>query len=257
MPSKIDIEMNELRKKIDLLFDYRKFPILYQLTEANAQEIDDFNEDLVALQSSIYHLDAYLEGNYEIAEEELDKYWASIHNELVNCGVDREDVHYYCRHIYKYQKHELGLRSGASPLRFSMEYFYFYKSCDVKLLRRLLMDRFPKLRRYFTEGDWRYFDLVTEVNDDVEDIYEDLDTINGNLFFLMIERDGIKVADQKFSNFVDLVGTKAKRKYDGMDDFGSQIYEWTQEEVVATQKLIADRVKNVNVEKILKQAGNR
>ena len=60
---------------------------------------------------------------------------------------------------------------GLLPTRLEMEYFYFYKSCDVKLLRRLIYEtRLKGSKSFGSLSDWRYFDLVTEVNDDVADI---------------------------------------------------------------------------------------
>lgn len=247
----------QLREKIEKLFAYRKFDLIYQMTGESTEVIHDFNDKLIQLQASIYHLDAYLEGNFSIEQNQLDHYWKLIHDQLVNCGVDRSDVDDYSRHIYRYQSHELGIRENKSPLRFKLEYFYFYKSCDVKLLRRLLMDRFDALRSVWTEADWRYFDLVTEVNDDVEDIYEDQETINGNLFALMIERDGLDTAEQMFGDFLDYVSIQSKERFEGKGEMGQLIDSWTQSEVYDTMQLLTDRVGDEDLAKIRMPKGQR
>jgi len=129
-------------------------------------------------QVSIYWLDDYLENNWEIKKSELSKFWKAIHKDMTDCGIPKSKLAEYSKHIMKYQSHELNLREAKMPTDGSIEYYYYYKSCDVRLMRQIIYDLSEDLDSKSTLADWRYFDLVTEVNDDVEDMFEDLETIN-------------------------------------------------------------------------------
>lgn len=203
------MDMDVLLNKIRTLFAYRDFGHLYELGGLTGAKKVRLEENLIRLQQDIYFLDEYLESNWEIDDEELKSYWNRIHQSLSNLGVSSEDYDDYSSHIYKYQKHELQLRTPKDLLRLSMEYFYFYKSCDVKLLRRLIYDHAPQIAKSYTLADWRCFDLITEVNDDVEDLIEDMQTINGNRLQLAIHKLGIEEAKQMFLTFMDEIAAQS------------------------------------------------
>jgi len=167
----------ELRKKIVELFDYRLFPQLLEASHVDEALQSVFIEHLIQLQTNIYFLDAHLEANWQTNPQILNLHWDNIKNSLDSFHIPTDQYTAYLNHIKKYEKHELELRQGKSPLRFDMEYFYFYKSCDVKLLRRLIYERFQLTPVCGMLSDWRFYDLVTEVNDDIEDLFEDLDFI--------------------------------------------------------------------------------
>ena len=199
------VDDRQLYEKIVELFNYRQFPFLYQLTGEKMEVLDEFNRKLIELQASIYYLDAYLESSWHIDDQRLASYWLKIASCLSEFGIDPLGQKNYIKHILKYQRHELQLRSGLLPHRLSMEYFYFYKSCDVKLIRRLIYENFPILNTHMTLSEWRYFDLITEVNDDVVDIFEDMSTINCNRFLLSsVDMSKGEVFDL-FENFFDYI----------------------------------------------------
>ena len=199
------MDMEVLAAKINKLFAYRDFDHLYELGEISPAKKDRLEDNLMRLQQDIYFLDEYLESNWDLDKEELQLYWNHIHQSLSILGVASSDYDLYSAHIYKYQHHETQLRTKKDLLRLSMQYFYFYKSCDVKLLRRIIYNHAPKINKYYSLADWRYFDLITEVNDDVEDLIEDMSTINGNRLQLSISRNGIEVAKKDFIQFMDQI----------------------------------------------------
>ena len=199
------MDMEVLTAKIRTLFTYREFDHLYELGDLSGTKKDRLEDNLIRLQQDIYFLDEYLESNWELEESELKLYWNHIHQSLSNIGVASSDYDLYSSHIYKYQHHETQLRTKKDLLRLSMEYFYFYKSCDVKLLRRIIYNHAPKISRYYSLSDWRCFDLITEVNDDVEDLVEDMQTINGNRLQLALNKQGVKIAKSDFLQFMDQI----------------------------------------------------
>ncbi|MEZ4911085.1 MAG: hypothetical protein R2774_09500 [Saprospiraceae bacterium] len=201
---------SELKLKMDALFAYRHFPTIIG---PSYNENNDFVKRLYQLQASIYHLDAHLEAHWNTSENALHFHWTNMQQHLTAFGISENDVENYLSHIAKYQKHELDLRKGIFPMKYDMEYFYFYKSCDVKLLRRLIYELWlDDSKQFGSLSDWRYFDLITEVNDDVEDIFEDMDYINGNSFLLSILMEGKDATSQKFLDFIVNVKNKVKKK---------------------------------------------
>ena len=228
----------ELRSKIIELFEYRELP---KLIEYGGMPWDkEFYEDLIKLQYDIYLLDHELETNWDVDMSIIDERWKVIHQDLDVLGVAESDYDKYSNHIYKYQKHELGIRDGKLPTRLSMEYFYFYKSCDVKLLRRLIYDRNAALAKVIKPSEWRTFDLVTEVNDDVVDLQEDTTTINGNRFLISLLQFGKKKTVKIFNDFLDEMNARNKA-LDVKSIEGVEFVDWTDIQIKETKELVVSQ----------------
>lgn len=227
-----------LRSKIIELFEYRQLPELIKFGGNPLRE--DFYEKLIDLQYHIYRLDHELESNWNVDPALIDNRWKSIYQALDALGIPSSDHDNYCRHIYKYQKHELDIRALKLPIRLSMEYFYFYKSCDVKLLRKIIYKNNPKLSKAIKESHWRLFDLVTEINDDVEDLQEDVTTINGNRFLISLKLLGKKKTTQIFSAYLQELRIRNNAKpltFEGID-----LSRWTEIQIEETLTLLHKQV---------------
>lgn len=230
----------DLRKKILELFEYRRLPEI--IVKGNGVMDDTFYEKLIALQTAIYELDEVLETEWLHNRTHLNDKWARINNHLLDLGVAKEDLADYTYNIRTYEKHELDIRQGKMPMQLDMEYFYYFKSCDVKLIRRLIYDRYPSLVNHILLEDWRLFDLVTEVNDDVEDLYEDLETINGNRFLLSLAHFGRDRTARYFHNFLDDIDCRNAEvePFEGIINPKSM----TSEQVQETKALLENRLWN-------------
>lgn len=234
----------QLLGKIKDLFDYRGFPELYKISGADKNTIATLNKQLTDLQAKIYYLDSYLEQNWDLSEKELNRYWKDIHSSLIDLGVKKSDLMDYTNHILKYQKREVELRKNLLPTRLSFDHFYFYKSCDVKLIRRLMCEKLPVINFLFKAADWRYFDLVTEVNDDVSDLEEDLTTINGNRVLISIQEFGKLRTIQMFSDFLNEIELNTKKRFaSSKHAYKLEIHNRTLQHIEATKKLLIKKVK--------------
>lgn len=232
----MQIETKEaLSIKINDLFAYRMFP---ELLSDHSDKREIWNK-LCQLQTEIYLLDKHLEENWVLSKLQLEKCWESIHSSLASMGIGENQWDEYCAHIHKYELREKALRYGIFPLHLAMEYFYFYKSCDVKLCRRLIFEASPKIRKEISLADWRYFDLVTEVNDDVEDVFEDLETINGNRFLISIHQKGKKQTELEFISFLDEVSQKNQSRFaHPQNEWQEVIQNSTKENIILTKELL-------------------
>ncbi len=191
-----------MRQKILDLFKYREFPHLLSFVEQ--VERGRLEEKLIAIQEAIYRLDQVLESKWEISEIEFAPHWDKIANTLVDAGVASDLTHSYLSNIRAYLKHEMQMRDGISPSQLDIEEYYYYKSCDVQLIRRVISDQSPILQRQMNLDHWRYFDYITEVNDDVTDIIEDHDSINGNGVAFYLHDYGHEEAKRILDGFVKI-----------------------------------------------------
>ncbi|MFZ1704129.1 MAG: hypothetical protein WAT79_07260 [Saprospiraceae bacterium] len=200
--------------KILTLFEYRMFPYLMDHIPFETVKKAEFNDNLIELQKSIYYLDATLESAWEVDHEQRHRLWNDIVKDVKTClpmGVLPQTV---LRHIEKYEKHELNIRENKWPNRLKMSYFYFYKSCDVKLLRYLIYE-FGELTKVFGSlSKWRDFDFVTEVNDDITDLNEDLYCYNGNRFLIQLLMNGKSHTFREFDDFLQGLLEKTKVEID-------------------------------------------
>lgn len=227
------------KKKIEELFVYRKLP--YLLSYLPKKKAKKLYKKLVRLQYEIYSLDTYLENNWVLKKKKLKKYWNGIYFVLDDLGYSKRESHEMLSHIRRYQKHESQLREGIMPTILNEEYYYHFKSCDVRLMREIIYKSCPKISENLTFEDWRYFDLVTEINDDVEDVFEDQGTINGNMFLIAIIESGISNTEKRFINFINNLEEKAFKMLNETttnEDNKKKIYKWTLKEVKTTKKLI-------------------
>lgn len=242
------INEEELRKKITGLFEYRFFPTLMASADDTPDNISIFNENLIELQEAIYYLDAHLEGNWQTDQRILQWHWKNIESKLLNFNLAEIETGPYLNHIRKYEKHELELRDGKTPLRLDMEYFYFYKSCDVKLLRRLIYEKYKLSPQWGNLADWRYYDLVTEVNDDVEDLSEDLSFINGNRFLISIILKGKTETKRVFDDFLKQILAKSLDKYHlHQHEWLRELHHMTEVQVKTTKSLIDQQIDSISM----------
>jgi len=192
-----------LTEKINQLFEYRKINDLLRIgqLDQNKKFVDHLNH----IQSQIYLLDAYLESHWVLEEEELNRYWHGIHSSLEALGYTVDDRDKLLKDIRRYQKIEQQCRENKWPVDVRFKKFYTTKSCDVRLIRHLIYTASPSLRETWKESIWTYYDLITEINDDVADLQEDIQTYNGNRFLVSILQKGTRKTEKAYRKFIGKV----------------------------------------------------
>ncbi len=241
-----------MEDKIKELFELRKIPNLLKYFDKEDRKW--LYSKLVRIQSRIYDLDHYLETNWELKEKKLNKLWSKIYGEFRILNISTEETEKMTAHIRKYQLHEAQLREGKLPTRLKMEYYYYYKSCDVRLMRQLLYTLNDEIDNEYTLADWRYFDLITEFYDDIEDVYEDQKSINGNYFMISIKQIGIGKTYKLFSEELNNYKNKAKNRFNRSNKKGkAQILKWTIKSAQETQALLDKRKKKIAKKPIKKE----
>jgi len=242
-----------MKEKILELFKYRKLPFLLKTLSKKDRRF--LEKQLFEIQKSIYDLDAYLESNWKIKDKKIKKLWKNINQSIADAGFDDDEIYSMTSHIRKYQLHELQLRDGKLPTRLKLEYFYYYKSCDVRLMRDIIYAFNPDLNQELPLSDWRLYDLVTEINDDVEDVFEDQHTINGNCFLIYINEIGIEKSADKFLNYLDLLASKSIRKFsNAKTSHKLRIHFNTIKRIEETKLLLNENVEKIRTKGLVKKS---
>ncbi len=237
----------EILDKIEALFSYRKLTGLLHTGQLDKDAV--FIGHLTDIQYQIYLLDAYLESQWELDQERLDEHWKAITTSLAQLAYTPNQMQRMLSEIREYERIERNCRKNKWPTKVSFKEFYTTKSCDVRLIRHLIYDARPGLRETWKEEDWVYYDLITEINDDITDLHEDLLTFNGNRFLISILRKGSRKSMKQYRNYLMKVTGKAKvyfKKHHAKGD-NAQLYTWTMDRSIETLKLL-DSTLNTDVQ---------
>ncbi len=219
-------------EKIKELFTYRRIP---WLIEKAGLEKTDIYDKLMSLQKVIFEYDKYLEENWELDQVIIDQKWGAIVSEMRLWGLDDAEIERELEQIAVYARNEQSTRTGTILMDIPIRYFYYYKSCDVRLMRRLILYRTGE--RIHNIHQWMGFDWITEVNDDLTDVEEDRGTYNGNRFLSAIDTRGIGHAKDEYRRFIDDL-----EEWVNLTQMESaqvrQIVSWSREEIEETRNLL-------------------
>jgi hypothetical protein len=221
------VNRQDLYQKIDQLFVYRQIPWMLQV--AGMKQPRRFYGKLKELQAAIYDLDHTLESNWKVEPSALRQNWGTINDHLDDFGLSSREREGLTAAIRKYEEHELGLRHGLSPVDLDMEYLYFYKSCDVKLMRALIYREMPALEEVLPQRDWLAYDMITELNDDIEDMFEDISTFNGNRIIFEVAVLGADATYRHYRQYLEQVTSEYRQQQVAPPELGAsrKVYELT------------------------------
>ncbi len=238
-----------LEQKIDALFSYRKIPWL--LEQSKIKKTKSYYQKLIALQLAIYQLDGYLESCWDLDKKVLNKRWNKIIKRLTVFGLNKKQCKSWCREIYIYQKQEIALRKAQLPTRRDIEFFYRHKSCDVKLIRNLIYHRDPSLELLIPIETWTDFDYLTEVNDDIEDLYEDLSVYNANRFLFSIFACGNDRTETEYRAFIKIIQKRIEKRLENGKNIQTLFIEYAAKEIVyETLALLNHRLYHLDFKKL-------
>jgi len=241
-------EEGALIGKINDLFTYRKLNELLRIGLLDQNK--KFCDHLIHIQTQIYLLDAYLESNWILEESELNRYWSGIQSSLVALGYPEADQGKLLKDIRRYQHIEQLCREDEWPTKVSFKKFYTTKSCDVKLIRHLIYTASPTLKETWKESIWTYYDLITEINDDIADLEEDVRSYNGNRFLISILRKGMKQTGKSYKKFIQKTAENANQyfKKHPKQEQHHELHDWILNRSAETLELLEATVQNADLE---------
>lgn len=236
-----------IQNKIDDLFTYRKIKELIQLGQLTKNKA--WISQLYQIQTQIYLLDAYLETNWDLEPAQISAYWSGIMAALEQIGYTGKRAEKLVTEIRRYEKIETDCRRNKWPTRVDNKSFYTTKSCDVRLIRHLVYAAAPDLKWHWKENVWKYYDLITEINDDVADVMEDVDTYNGNRYLISILRKGIRKTTSRYADFIEEVTVKANSffAHHPKQERDHQLHEWIILRSQETLQLLHDSASQLDI----------
>jgi len=238
------------KEKISQLFAYRRLTDL--LNVSGMVKDQEFVNHLIDVQYQIYMLDVYLESHWEINKKELEIYWEAIKISLTHMGCKKKQISSLISEIEEYQQIEKNCRKDKWPTKESFKKFYTTKSCDVRLIRHLIYKAHPDLEKMWSEDTWIYYDLITEIHDDIADVEEDIKTFNGNRFLISILRKGADKTLEEYEQYLTRISEKAKAYFEDKKDQGKnkQLAGWILARSKETIKLLNTKINSKTMDKI-------
>ncbi len=242
MPTKKYPAEEATKEKIKELFAYRRLTDLLGLS--NMAKDVKFTNQLIDVQYQIYMLDGYLESQWEIHKKDLEVYWDAIKDSLLQMGYKKKQIASLVTEIKEYQQIERDCRKDIWPTGVSFKTFYTTKSCDVRLIRHLIYKSHQDLENLWKEKAWWYYDMITEIHDDIEDLEEDIRTYNGNRFLISILRKGAEKTRHDYEQYLRNITEKARVYFESKMQKGKnkQLAAWTESRSKETIRLLHDRL---------------
>lgn len=230
--------------KIDELFVFRQLTALVQFADPALSP--EWIGQLKTLQYAIYRLDAYLEGEWNLDPAERAHRWAEIELALAVLGITGKNAEKWLSEVRLYERIEKDCRRNRWPTRLGLKSFYTIKSCDVRLIRRLIYAASPSLASHWAPENWRFFDRISEIHDDVSDLSEDLESWNANRFLIALLRKGIPETRRTYQQFIHRTAQRAARTFlqYSSGDTNLQIAALTESMHTGTLHLLLDTLDN-------------
>lgn len=194
----------------------------------NTQKHDILN-GLFSLQGAIYLLDEYGEQIWRVNEVDLTALWKNIYKSLGYWGIPLDESYLLFEDMKLYQGVEINLRRGILPTILPIERFYYLKTCDVRLSRKLIASHAPdRWKEQLLFPLWCSYDLIGEVYDDLVDVSEDTTTFNCNRFLIQYETQGRLRTQEEYQLFISKINKRMKDllvKRKNIEE-AQLIYEW-------------------------------
>lgn len=228
--------------KIEPLFADRRIAENLQIFGLNQSDCPWLITKLHQLQRSIYTLDCYGEATWEIQSHVLEQIWDSIYGQLRLFGHDYREARRLTSDIRAYQQIEIQLRDEKLPTGIPIQDFYYLKTCDVRLSRTVIAKSTQNPFASVMSEMWDFYDLASEVCDDLIDIYEDSFDFNCNRFMIQREILGNSETLAEYSGFLDLIEMRTleilkKSEKTGLLE-GKQVCSWALQKVADGRSLL-------------------
>jgi hypothetical protein len=181
---------SDVEARVADLFAIRRLQEQVKLSAATLEPA--FWQRMTELQLSVYQLDAYFESTWDVSNFSRRRLWTRVIKSLEELAHPAACPRLLSE-IRAYEAIEASFRRTRSDTRTGIARYYYLKTCDVRLSRRLIEMRSEPLRRHLRLTAWNLFDLASELLDDITDLHEDLRTFNGN--WLLFGLGGSNVRD--------------------------------------------------------------
>ncbi len=161
-----------IEKKAEELYEKRIAPYAKDVPSSQRQKLIDF-------QKLVFVIDHYGEHVEKLDPAVLDSLWKKTEEFLNDLEIEKSLQVALLQDVKNYAQIEASTRTGKKLTDYEIGFFYFKKSCDVRMQRHIM--RYLNKQPASSSRIEITRDILEEIEDDVDDLEEDKSTpFNGN-----------------------------------------------------------------------------
>lgn len=187
-------EERAINEKASELYEKRIAPYAPDLPSHTRDAIINF-------QKVVFIVDHYFEYNEQLDPTLLNSFWKQFEKFLDSLGMPKELQVTILQDIKDYADIEASTRAGKKLADYEIKFFYFKKSCDVRMQRHIL--RYLNQQSATSSSPEITRDTLEEIEDDVDDIQEDRSTPFSGNRLLEILNSGDITKLQEYNTFIN------------------------------------------------------
>lgn len=177
-------EERAISEKAEELYAKRIAPYAPNLASSTREAIINF-------QKLVFAVDHYFEHNEQINPAFLNSFWKQFEKFLDDLEMPKDLQATLLQDIKDYADIEANIRIGKKLAEYEIRFFYFKKSCDVRMQRHII--RYLNTQQALSSEPEIIRDVLEEIEDDVDDIAEDrLTPFDGNRFLEILNSKNIE-----------------------------------------------------------------
>ena len=158
-------------------------------------------EAIINFQKLVFVVDHYFEHNQQLNPAFLNSFWNQFEKFLDDLQMPKELQATLLQDIKDYADIEASIRIGRKLAEYEIRFFYFKKSCDVRMQRHII--RYLNTQPALSSEPEIIRDILEEIEDDVDDIAEDeLTPFGGNRFLEILNSKNIEKFDE-YTTFIN------------------------------------------------------
>ena len=158
-------------------------------------------EAIINFQKLAFVVDHYFEHNEQLNPAFLNSFLSQFQKFLDDLQMPRELHATILQDIKDYADIEASIRIGKKLAEYEIKFFYFKKSCDVRMQRHII--RFLNKHETSSSEPEIVRDILEEIEDDVDDIEEDkLTPFGGNRFLEILSSKDVEKLNE-YNNFIN------------------------------------------------------
>ena len=158
-------------------------------------------EAIINFQKLVFVVDHYFEHNQQLNPAFLNSFWNQFEKFLDDLQMPKELQATLLQDIKDYADIEASIRIGKKLAEYEIKFFYFKKSCDVRMQRHII--RFLNKHETSSSEPEIVRDILEEIEDNVDDIEEDkLTPFGGNRFLEILSSKDVEKLNE-YNNFIN------------------------------------------------------
>ena len=158
-------------------------------------------EAIINFQKLVFVVDHYFEHNQQLNPAFLNSFWNQFEKFLDDLQMPKELQATLLQDIKDYADIEASIRIGRKLAEYEIRFFYFKKSCDVRMQRHII--RYLNKQQISSSESEIIRDILEEIEDDLDDIEEDkLTPFGGNRFMEILNSKNVEKLNE-YDTFIN------------------------------------------------------